>query len=211
MLQCYQARKALYKGYKMTVAVIKYNAGNTRSVCDALTRANVEFVLTDSEEVICSASHVILPGVGEASTAMNSLRGSNLDKIIPSLKQPVLGVCLGMQLLCQSSEENNTECLGIVPEKIVRFPEGELKVPHMGWNKVQKLQGLLFTDVSDGEYVYFAHSFYLRDSTISIATSNYREPFTAALSYRNFFGVQFHPEKSGKAGARIIENFLRIQ
>ena len=195
----------------MNVAVVKYNAGNTRSVCDALCRADVEFILTDSAREISSASHVILPGVGEASSAMRSLRSSQLDQLLRSLKQPVLGVCLGMQLLCQSSEENDTECLGIVPEKIVRFPEKDQKVPHMGWNKVQNLAGPLFLGLSGGEFMYFAHSFYLKESSVSIATSNYVEQFTAALCYRNFYGVQFHPEKSAASGARIIENFLRIQ
>ncbi|MDI1240883.1 MAG: imidazole glycerol phosphate synthase subunit HisH [bacterium] len=194
----------------MKVAIVKYNAGNTASVANALARVGVEPLITDDAELLRSADKVIFPGVGEASTAMAYLRERRLDEAIASLRQPVLGVCLGMQLLCSSSEENETECLGLLPYEVRRFPGVGLKVPHMGWNQVTDLRGPLFDGFADGEFVYFVHSYFVEVGDHTTALCRYGERFAAALSYGNFHAVQFHTEKSGKVGERILENFLNL-
>ncbi len=196
----------------MEVAIIDYNAGNVRSVLYAMERLKVEAVLTDDHDAIRAASHVIFPGVGEANTTMRYLRGKGLDKLIPSLRQPVLGICLGMQLLCAHSEENDTTCLGIIPQNVRRFRPGKgEKVPHMGWNSLHKLKGGLFDPAHDeGEFVYFVHSYYVEEGPYSTATCDYINPFCAALRRDNFFATQFHPEKSGEVGEGILRRFLKM-
>ncbi|MBK9163190.1 MAG: imidazole glycerol phosphate synthase subunit HisH [Acidobacteria bacterium] len=194
----------------MRVAIVRYNAGNTASVVNALGRLGVEPLITDSAEELASADKVIFPGVGEASSAMRYLKERRLDEVLRSLSVPVLGICLGMQLLCSSSEENDTECLGIVPLRVRRFPAGELKVPHMGWNTIGDLKGKLFDGVSDGSYVYFVHGYYVESGSSAIALSHYGVEFAAALEHENFFAVQFHPERSGAIGEQILRNFLNI-
>lgn len=194
----------------MRVAIVKYNAGNTASVANALGRLGVEPIITDDSETLASADKVIFPGVGEASSAMAYLRERKLDDVIRSLRQPVLGVCLGMQLLCTSSEENKTECLGLLPYKVRRFSAVELKVPHMGWNQIHELDGPLFAGVASGSYVYFVHGFYVESGELTTASCEYGSTFSAALSFRNFHAVQFHTEKSGAVGERILKNFLDL-
>ena len=194
----------------MKVAIVKYSAGNTASVANALTRVGVESLISDDAEVLNSADKVIFPGVGEASTAMAYLCERRLDEVIRSLRQPVLGVCLGMQLLCASSEENETECLGLLPHRVWRFIADGMKVPHMGWNQISDLRGPLFAGVAEGSYVYFVHSYFVEDGMDTTATSMYGSKFSAALSYENFHAVQFHAEKSGPVGERILENFLNL-
>jgi glutamine amidotransferase len=197
-----------------SIVIIKYNAGNIESVKNALNRLNVSAEITDNHDRIRKASKVIFPGVGEASTTMAFLREKELDKLIVSLKQPVLGICLGLQLMCSFSEENNTECLGIFDEVVKRFvpPPGEEfinKVPHMGWNKITNLKTGLFSDL-DEPYVYFVHSYFAGTGEHTIATCNYINPFSAALHKDNFYATQFHPEKSGTVGGRILENFIKL-
>ncbi|MCB1024115.1 MAG: imidazole glycerol phosphate synthase subunit HisH [Acidobacteria bacterium] len=194
----------------MKIAIVKYNAGNIESVKNALDRLSVESVVSDKADVLRSADKVIFPGVGEASTAMTYLRERNLDSVIRSLTQPVLGICLGMQLLCSRSEENGTECLGILPNRVRRFPSNKLKVPHMGWNEISDLRGELFADVGEGSYVYFVHSFYVENGESTSATTDYGINFTAAIEFSNFYAVQFHTEKSGKIGEKILKNFIEI-
>ncbi|HOR39704.1 MAG TPA: imidazole glycerol phosphate synthase subunit HisH [Paludibacteraceae bacterium] len=195
----------------MKVALVKYNAGNIRSVLFALERLGIEAVVTDDAEEILSADKVIFPGVGEASTAMNYLKQNRLDLLIPSLKQPVLGICLGMQLMCSFSEENNTTCLGIFDEKVKHFPANEnFKVPQMGWNNIFRLSGPLFDGIKKNSFVYFVHSYYVPLSSNTAAVANYIFDFSAALQKNNFFAVQFHPEKSGEIGQKMLENFLNI-
>jgi glutamine amidotransferase len=194
----------------MRIAVVKYNAGNVESVKNALARLDVEPILTDDAETLKSADKVIFPGVGEASTAMRFLRERNLDDTIKNLAQPVLGICLGMQLLCESSEENSTECLGIFPYRVKRFVSVDLKVPQMGWNTVSDLKSPLFEGVAENSYVYFVHSFYVETGAATIATCDYALNFSAAIRHRNFYAVQFHAEKSGVVGERILENFLKL-
>jgi len=194
----------------MRVAVIKYNAGNTASVVNALARLGVESSVTDDANSIASADRVIFPGVGEASTAMRYLRERNLDSAIKSLTQPVLGICLGMQLMCGYSEENSTECFGIFPDRVRRFDVDGLKVPHMGWNTISSLRSPLFCGIPEGAYVYFVHSYYVEPEANPIAASDYGVEFAAGMCRSNFYAVQFHPEKSGDVGERILENFLRI-
>jgi glutamine amidotransferase len=196
------------------LVIIKYNAGNIESVKNALTRLNVNAEITDDHDRIRNASKVIFPGVGEASTTMAYLREKGLDEVITSLKQPVLGICLGLQLMCSYSEENDTECLGIFDEVVKRFvpaPGEEFihKVPHMGWNKIVNLKTILFNDLGE-EYVYFVHSFYAGFGEHTIATCNYINSFSAALRKDNFYATQFHPEKSGTVGAAILENFIKL-
>jgi glutamine amidotransferase len=192
------------------VAIVKYNAGNTASVANALVRLGVEPVITDAPEALTSADKVIFPGVGEASTAMAYLRDRRLDGVIRSLEQPVLGVCLGMQLMCSASYENATECLGLLPYNVRRFSADGLKVPHMGWNQISDLRGPLFAGVADGAFVYFVHSYFVETGEHTTAACKYGETFSAALSYKNFHAVQFHTEKSGEVGERILENFLNV-
>ncbi|HUF03195.1 MAG TPA: imidazole glycerol phosphate synthase subunit HisH [Aridibacter sp.] len=192
----------------MKVAVVRYNAGNTGSVTNALRRLGIEPEVTSEAEKLWSADRVIFPGVGEASTAMRSLRDTGLDRVIPSLRQPVLGICLGMHLLCESSEENSTECLGIISAKVREFHLTGLKVPHIGWNTIDRLSGPLFEGVAEGEHVYFVHGFYVEDRAEASARSEYGVTFTAALEKDNFHAAQFHPEKSGSVGERILGNFI---
>ena len=194
----------------MKVAIIKYNAGNTASVANALGRLGIEPLITDDAEILRSADKVIFPGVGEASTAMKYLRERGLDAAIMSLTQPVLGICLGMQLLCANSEENDTKCLGVVPNRVRKFVSQSLKIPHVGWNTVRDLSSNIFDGIEGGEHLYFVHGYYVEPGKETTATSEYEVKFSAAVEHRNFYGVQFHPEKSGDAGQRILENFLKI-
>ena len=196
------------------IAVVDYATGNLRSVADALRRAGAEFTLTADPALLRGADKVILPGVGEASSAMSQLRERGLDTVIPSLTQPVLGICIGMQLMCLSSEEGDAACLGIFPTDVVRLPDrtanGPLKVPHMGWDTVDTLRGPLFEGIDAQTYVYYVHSYAPRLCDAAIAATDYGMRFSAALARDNFFGTQFHPEKSGAAGARILLNFLNL-
>jgi len=199
----------------MKIVIIKYNAGNIRSVDFALQRLGVSALITADPDEIRSADRVIFPGVGEASTTMSYLRQHKLDSLICDLRQPVLGVCLGLQLMCAHSEEGDTECLGIFPETVKKFvlPQDELtsfKVPHMGWNSISGLKTPLFDHISEEDYFYFVHSFYATTGADTAATCNYLVPFSAALQRDNFYATQFHPEKSGKTGAKILKNFINL-
>jgi glutamine amidotransferase len=195
----------------MKVAIIKSSSGNVRSVANAVRRLGVDPTLTENPVELASADRVIFPGVGEASTAMSYLRHRRLDTAIRSLSQPVLAICLGMQLLCEYSEEGNTDGLGIFPYKVRRFMGTQLKVPHVGWNKIENLRNAaLFHDVTDGERMYFVHSYFVPRVGETTAESDYGEPFSAAIVRDNFYGVQFHPEKSGRVGAEILRNFLTL-
>lgn len=194
------------------IAVVKYNAGNIRSVLNALNRLGVEPVLTDDAGVLRKAEHVLFPGQGEAATAMAYLRERNLDQVICSLRQPVLGICIGQQLMCSHSEEGNTDCLGIFPMDVCRFrpQRHEDKVPQMGWNSIHKLKTRLFDGVSEGSFIYNVHSFYVPESPYTIASCEYIQPYSAALNKDNFYSTQFHPEKSGSVGELILKNFLKL-
>jgi glutamine amidotransferase len=195
----------------MKLAIIKYNAGNIQSVLNALERLSVNAEVTDDPEKIRSADKVIFPGVGEASSAMRSLKENDLDKIIKELKQPVLGICVGMQLLCEHSEENDTDCLNIVPVKVKRFSSSfKLKVPQVGWNTIFDLQSPLFKNIPGNSYIYNVHSYYAEDSQYTIAKCDYGLEYAAAIKKDNFYGVQFHTEKSAEVGDKIIKNFLEI-
>jgi len=191
------------------VVIIKYNAGNIRSLDFALRRAGVEALITDEHALIRSASHVIFPGVGEAGTTMAYLRERGLDQLISELKQPVLGICLGQQLLCSWSEEGATECIGVFPDKVLKFP-AKGKIPHMGWNSLENCTGQLFSPDMNGAYCYFVHSYYVPVSERTAAVCDYIEPFSAAVQMDNFFATQFHPEKSSDLGFRILQNFLKL-
>ena len=194
----------------MKLVIIKYNAGNIQSVSFALERLGVEFIITDDPEAIQNADKVIFPGVGEASTTMNYLRSKKLDQLIVSLKQPLLGICLGMQLMCRYSEENNTTCLGIFDETVKRFiPEGDLKVPHMGWNNLSLSQSWLDPNI-EAKYAYFVHSYYVPVNEFTSAVTEYTTPFSAAMHQNNFYAVQFHPEKSALAGELVLKSFLKV-
>ena len=194
----------------MKVAIIKYNAGNTASVTNALSRLGVQATITDDADALRAADKVIFPGVGEASTAMRYIRERGLDQVITSLTQPVLGICLGMQLMCESTEENDAQCLGILPYRVSRFESGSLKVPHTGWNQIGRLNSRLFDGVDDGTRVYFVHGYYVEEGDVTTATTEYGTTFSAAAEARNFYAVQFHPEKSSQAGERILQNFLNL-
>jgi glutamine amidotransferase len=193
----------------MKIVIINYGAGNIQSVQFALNRLSFEGVLSNDADEILSADRVIFPGVGEASSAMKKLKEIGLDKIILSLKQPVLGICLGMQLMCHSSEEGNTKGLGIFDVDVVKF-SNRVKVPQMGWNTIYNLKSPLFEGISENEYMYLVHSFYAPKCTEAIALTNYEMEYATALQKDNFYGVQFHPEKSGKFGEQILSNFLKL-
>jgi len=196
----------------MNIVIIQYNAGNIQSVLYALERLGVQATVTDKVELIQSADKVIFPGVGEASTAMHYLQERRLDKVIANLKQPVFGICLGMQLMCTYSEENDTHCLGIFEEQVKLFKpiETNLKVPQIGWNTIGNLKTNLFKGIDDESYAYFVHGYYAALGEHTIATTNYVQPYSSALHKDNFYGVQFHPEKSAKVGEQIIQNFLAL-
>ena len=192
------------------MVVIKYNAGNIRSVAFALERLGLEFNLTDNIEEIRSAEKVIFPGVGEASSTMNYLRQNNLDKVIRELKQPVLGICLGMQLMCAHSEENDTSCLGIFDETVKLFiPKANEKVPHMGWNSLAIKNSWLDATLNE-QFVYFVHSYYVPINPHTSAITDYIQPFSSAMKKDNFYAVQFHPEKSAKVGEKVLQSFLNV-
>ncbi len=194
----------------MELAIIKYNAGNIRSVDHALKRLGVTAKITDDPEQIRSADKVIFPGVGEAASTMAYLKERELDKLIAGLTQPVLGICLGQQLMCQYSEEGDTECIGIFDQPVKQFLPGKLKVPHMGWNSLDQVSGDLFPAELQGAYVYFVHSYYVPACSETAALCNYMLPFSAALQKGNFYATQFHPEKSGDPGQMILSNFLEL-
>ncbi|MBY0481994.1 MAG: imidazole glycerol phosphate synthase subunit HisH [Chitinophagaceae bacterium] len=199
----------------MKLVIIKYNAGNIQSVLYALERIGVEAVVTDDEALIKTADKVIFPGVGEASTAMNYLRERGLDQLIKNLTQPVLGICLGLQLMCAYSEENNTSCLGIFEEQVKKFnPDATLqpgiKVPQIGWNNIFDLKTELFYQVKENSYCYFVHGYYAALGEHTIAKADYSLKYSAALHKNNFYGVQFHPEKSAAVGEQILKNFIQL-
>ncbi len=193
----------------MKLVIINYGAGNIQSIRFALERLGVHPVLSDSPDEIIRADRVIFPGVGEASSAMTKLKATGLDKVIPDLKQPVLGICLGMQLMCNYSEEGNTQGLGIFNVDVVRFNHG-VKVPQIGWNTISELKTSLFSKVAEKDYIYLVHSYYAPVCKETIAISDYGLTYSSALGKENFYGVQFHPEKSSEVGARILANFLSI-
>ena len=196
----------------MKLVIIQYNAGNIQSVLYALERLDVQARVTDNVELIQSADKVIFPGVGEASTAMHYLKERGLDNVIVNLKQPVFGLCLGMQLMCAYSEENNTSCLGIFEEQVKLFKptDATIKVPQIGWNTISNLKTDLFKGVTEESYAYFVHGYYAAIGNRTIGTTNYVQPYSCALNKDNFYGVQFHPEKSAKVGEQIIQNFLSL-
>lgn len=194
----------------MKVAVVKYNAGNIQSVMNALRRVGVDPVLTDNPVELRKADRVIFPGQGEATHAMEYLQTHGLDQVIKSLTQPVLGICIGQQLMCEHSEEGNVDCLGIFPAQVLRFhpQKHEQKVPHMGWNQLENVQDPLLEGINEGAFVYFVHSFYVPTTDYTIATTNHILSFSSAMRKSNFMATQFHPEKSGSVGERILTNFL---
>ena len=194
----------------MKIAIINYGAGNIQSILFAIERLGYTAVLTNNPDEIQQADKVIFPGVGEASYAMQKLIESGLDSLIPNLKQPVLGICLGMQLMCHHSEEGNTDGLGIFDANVIRF-SNNVKVPQMGWNQIYNLKSPLFKEINDNEYMYLVHSYYVPNCKEAIATTNYDLEYASALQKNNFYGTQFHPEKSGDVGEQILANFLKIK
>lgn len=192
----------------MKVVIIKYNAGNIRSVLFALERIGVNAIVSDDYDEIRSADRVIFPGVGEASSAMKYLKEKGLDTLICSLTQPVLGICLGMQLMCAHSEENDTTCLGIFNQEVKLFPANGFKIPQIGWNNITNLKTILFNGVAENSYMYFVHSYYVEKCENAIALTDYISEYSSAVHKNNFYAVQFHPEKSGEAGQKILENFI---
>jgi glutamine amidotransferase len=193
----------------MKTVLIDYGAGNVQSVKYALNRLGIEPILTKDHDIIRSADKVIFPGVGAADSAMKQLKASGLDKLIPSLKQPVLGICVGMQLMCKSSTEGNVNCLGIIDVEVKKFEKG-LKIPHMGWNNIQDVKTDLFNGNHNAEQMYFVHSYYVPVNEYTIATTDYGVLFSAAIKKDNFYAVQFHTEKSGDLGEKILKNFLEL-
>ena len=194
----------------MKLVIVKYNAGNVQSVSFALERLGVSFSISDQPDEIQSADKVLFPGVGEASTTMQFLKEKKLDLLLPALKQPFLGICLGMQLMCRYSEENNTACMGIFDESVIKFnPTPTQKVPHMGWNELALTEGWLDPTL-EGKHVYFVHSYYVPVGKHTSAVANYIDPFSAAIHRDNFYAVQFHPEKSADAGELVLKSFLKI-
>jgi glutamine amidotransferase len=193
----------------MKIAIINYGAGNIQSILFAIERLGYTAVLTNNPEEIQQADKVIFPGVGEASYAMQKLKESGLDSLIPTLIQPVLGICLGMQLMCNHSEEGNTDGLGIFDANVIRF-SNNVKVPQMGWNQIYNLKSPLFQGINDNEYMYLVHSYYVPNCKEAIATTNYDVEYASALQKNNFYGTQFHPEKSGDVGEQILGNFLKL-
>ena len=198
----------------MNLVIIKYNAGNIQSVLCALNRIGISAIVTDDKEEIASADKIIFPGVGEASTAMQYLKERSLDTFIKELKQPFLGICLGMQLMCSYSEENNTDCLGVFDEKVKLFKDEEvgsrLKVPQIGWNNIYQLKTPLFNNIKEDSYCYFVHSYYASLGADTIAATDYVQPYSSALHKDNFYGVQFHAEKSATVGEQIVRNFIQL-
>jgi imidazole glycerol-phosphate synthase subunit HisH len=191
------------------IAILKYSAGNIKSVQNALTRLGYKSIITDNPSELLSAEKVIFPGVGEASSAMLYLRDRGLDRIIISLKQPVLGICLGLQLMCRFSEEGETNCLGIFDTDVRLFPPVD-KIPHMGWNNCLTMKGDLFKGLTVNNDLYYVHSYYAEISTCTVATCDYILPFSAAMQQENFYATQFHPEKSAETGEKILKNFLEL-
>lgn len=191
------------------IAIIKYNGGNVQSVQNALSRLNTDSVITDDFELIQKADKVIFPGVGEASSTMKHLKEKGLDIFIPALKQPVLGICLGMQLMCGNNEEGDTIGMGIFDINVKKFPERDI-VPHMGWNSVSDIRSLIFKDIEKDNDLYFVHSYYCELSRYTTSVCDYILPFSASLQKDNFYATQFHPEKSGRIGAQLLENFLKL-
>lgn len=191
------------------IAILKYNGGNVNSVQNSLNRLNVNSIVTDDFDLIKNADKVIFPGVGEASSTMKLLREKGLDQLIPTLKQPVLGICLGMQLMCKNNEEGNTSGMGIFDIEVKKFPANDV-VPHMGWNTLSDFTSDLFSGITADDNVYFVHSFYCELSENTTSVCNYILPFSASLQKDNFYAVQFHPEKSGDVGSRLLENFLKL-
>lgn len=194
----------------MNVVIIKYNAGNIRSVIYALERLGIQATISDDPSIINAADKVIFPGVGEATSAMAYLKERGLDKVIRSLKQPVLGICLGLQLMCAHSEEGDVDCLGIFPQQVKLFPPKE-KVPQIGWNDIFNLKSEVFNQVKEHSYVYFVHSYYAELGANTIATASYITDYSAALHKDNFYAMQFHPEKSGEVGALMLRNFIQMK
>jgi imidazole glycerol-phosphate synthase subunit HisH len=195
----------------MNIVIVKYNAGNIQSVLYALERIGIAAEVSDDKEKIQQADKVIFPGVGEASTAMNYLRERNIDQLLISLKQPVLGICLGMQLMCSSSEEGDTTCMGIFEEKVKKFNKvDDFKVPQIGWNDIYNLKTPLFNGIPEHSYVYLVHSYYASLGEHTIATTDYISPYSTALHRENFYGVQFHPEKSADVGSQLLKNFIEL-
>ena len=197
----------------MKVSIVKYNAGNIFSVINAVRRLGVEPILTDDADTLMSSDRVIFPGQGKAHNAMKYLRERSLDKVIANLKQPVLGICIGQQLLCRHSEEGDTDCIGIFPMDVKRFQptKHEEKIPQMGWNSLENLRTPLFKGLEEGDFVYFVHSFYVPyNEEYTIAKTNFTLDYSAALHKDNFYATQFHPEKSGRVGEQIIRNFLDV-
>jgi glutamine amidotransferase len=194
----------------MKIVIINYGAGNIQSIMFAIERLGFKAVLSNNPDEIKAADKVIFPGVGEASSAMKMLVESGLDSLIPSLKQPVLGICLGMQLMCNKSEEGNTKGLGIFDVDVIKFTP-KVKVPQMGWNQIYNLKSPLFTGINENEYMYLVHSFYAPNCPEAIATTDYEVEYASALQKDNFYGTQFHPEKSGDIGEQILANFLKLK
>jgi glutamine amidotransferase len=195
----------------MKIAIIKYNAGNITSVEFAFKRIGVDVTVTDNAEEIKSADKVIFPGVGEAPSAMNYLREKKIDQVIKELKQPTLGICLGMQLMCEYSEEGSSNCLGIFSLRVKKFTSKEFKVPQIGWNTISDLKSPLFKNINENSFVYFVHGFYAELGDNTISKTNYILDYSSALNKNNFYGTQFHPEKSGDIGEQILKNFIIIQ